>query len=464
MTTRLVGIAGPARGSIVPLDRREVVLGRDPSNGIVLADPTVSPRHCIIRRHGERVTAAGADTAAQVFVNGLPAGPLPRRLTAGDEISLGQSVFLFFEGEVDTVGHVLLVDDREPVRIVRELRREDVLLNDGARAMEWEHNLDLAALLKVGTAISAVHGLVALRAPLLDLLLDIVPADRVALVMLADASPDIESMSGCDRARGGEAHVHVSRPVLARALNSGVAALAADEPQERTSGIGSPAAPRETRGRMLVAPLIAFDRVLGALYADSDAGDLTERHLHLVMLVASMAAIALDNARNIDRLEQENRRLHAELDLEHDMIGDSKAMRALYQRVARVAATDSTVLISARRGRARRWWRARSTPDRDGRPAPSCASTAARSRTACIDSELFGHERGSFTGAEALRKGWFERADGGTLFLDEIGELPLRAGAAAAHPPGRQLRARRRQKPLHVDVRIVAATTATCAR
>ena len=76
-----------------------------------------------------------------------------------------------------------------------------------------------------------------------------------------------------------------------------------------------------------------------------------------------------------------------------------------------------------------------------------------------IDSELFGHERGSFTGAAAQRKGWFERADGGTLFLDEIGELPLAAQVRLLRilQDGRFERVGG-TRPLHVDVRIVAAT------
>ncbi len=469
MASRLVGIAGPARGSLIPLDHGEVVLGRDPSYGTALPDPTISSRHCIIRRHAGHFTIAGVDAASPVFVNGLPTGRSTRRLTSGDEISIGQSVFLLLQRDIDTVGHVVLVDETEPVEMRRELKREDLLLNDsrpGIDGPESETGRDLAPLLKIGTAISAVHGLVALQAPLLDLLLDIVPADRVALVLLADASPDIESMSGCDRVRGKKAHVPVSRPLLARALSDGVAVLASGGAHlsgahaVETAGSAESATQRDMRGRMVVAPLVTFDRVLGALYADADAGDrFTERHLHLVMLVASMAAIAFDNARNIERLEQENRGLHAELDLEHDMVGDSTAMRALYQRVGRVAATDSTALISGESGTGKELI-ARAihrNSQRAGRPfvAVNCAAIT----ESLLESEMFGHERGAFTGALAQKKGRFELADGGTLFLDEIGELPVPLQA-------KLLRALQEQefervggtRPVRVNVRLVAAT------
>ena len=129
-------------------------------------------------------------------------------------------------------------------------------------------------------------------------------------------------------------------------------------------------------------------------------------------------------------------------------------------RRARRAARRARCSSSARPARARRWSRARSTRARARAAGPFLRVNCGAIPPGLIDSELFGHERGSFTGALAERRGWFERADGGTLFLDEIGELPLDgAGAPAARAPGRHARARRRPpRRSTVDVRIVAAT------
>ncbi|HJS72636.1 MAG TPA: sigma-54 dependent transcriptional regulator, partial [Vicinamibacteria bacterium] len=129
-----------------------------------------------------------------------------------------------------------------------------------------------------------------------------------------------------------------------------------------------------------------------------------------------------------ERLEVENEYLQAEIDSEHhidEMVGTSPALERVRGQVRQVAGTDATVLILGETGTGKELVaRAvhRSSGRRD-RPLVKvdCASLPA----GLIESELFGHERGAFTGATALRRGRFEVASGGTLFLDEVGELPL---------------------------------------
>jgi transcriptional regulator with GAF, ATPase, and Fis domain len=146
-------------------------------------------------------------------------------------------------------------------------------------------------------------------------------------------------------------------------------------------------------------------------------------------------------------------------DLQETVVGAETGLRASMERIEIVAPSDVPVLLLGETGSGKEV-AARAIHARSRRAdGPFLRVNCGAIPSGLIDSELFGHERGSFTGAESQRKGWFERADGGTLFLDEVGELPLPAqvrllrilqdGSFERVGGGR---------PLHADVRIVAAT------
>jgi two-component system response regulator HydG len=127
--------------------------------------------------------------------------------------------------------------------------------------------------------------------------------------------------------------------------------------------------------------------------------------------------------REIERLELENRRLQAASNVDHDMVGDSPAIRGVYQFIAKVAPTESTVLIDGESGTGKELV-ARALHRNSRRAArPFVALNCAAIAETLLESEMFGHEKGSFTGAVAQKRGKLEVADGGTIFLDEIGEM-----------------------------------------
>jgi len=147
--------------------------------------------------------------------------------------------------------------------------------------------------------------------------------------------------------------------------------------------------------------------------------------LRLFNAIGSVAAVALENARRIQLLESENQRLLSEIDIDHDMIGESAKMKAVYQFIGRVAPTEATVLILGESGTGKEL-AARAIHRNSARAdKPFVAINCAALTETLLESEMFGHEKGSFTGAIAQKKGKIEVAAGGTLFLDEIGEMPL---------------------------------------
>jgi Nif-specific regulatory protein len=168
-----------------------------------------------------------------------------------------------------------------------------------------------------------------------------------------------------------------------------------------------------------------MDRTLGVVYLDTNDADVSfdEDHLQLVSAIAAITAVAIENARHIEWLESENQRLIADAGIEHNMVGESAAMRQVYQLIGRVAPTDSTVLILGESGTGKEL-AARAIYQNSKRAAkPFIAVNCAALTESLLESELFGHEKGAFTGALTQRQGRLEMADGGTLFLDEIGEL-----------------------------------------
>jgi len=159
------------------------------------------------------------------------------------------------------------------------------------------------------------------------------------------------------------------------------------------------------------------------------------------------------------RMAREIRSLRARVDDASSLIGDSAPMRTLRTAIARVAAVPSSVLVLGESGTGKELVARELHRLGPGSKAPFVAVNCAALPEQLVESELFGHERGAFTGADRLRRGAFENAAGGTLLLDEIGELPSAAQAKLLRVlEGRELTRVGGDRPLAVTARVVAAT------
>jgi len=180
--------------------------------------------------------------------------------------------------------------------------------------------------------------------------------------------------------------------------------------------------------------------------------------------IAGVASGALNKAIFLELLEAENRLLLAEINLDHNMIGESPRMQRLHRFIARVAPTDSTVMITGESGTGKELV-ARAIHRNSQRAAKRfMAVNCATLDEKLAESQLFGHERGAFTDAFAKRKGILEEASGGTVFLDEIGELPLAVQAKMLRAlQEREFQPLGSNQPIKVDIRIIAATNRNLA-
>jgi formate hydrogenlyase transcriptional activator len=217
-------------------------------------------------------------------------------------------------------------------------------------------------------------------------------------------------------------------------------------------------------------PLISRDRTLGVLaLARLEESAFSEGEIDFLSQVASQVAVAVENAaayREIselnDKLALEKLYLEGEIRSEmnfEEIVGESAALRRALQQVETVAPTDSTVLIYGETGTGKELI-ARAIHDRNSRRSNAFVKlNCAAIPTGLLESELFGHERGAFTGAVAQRVGRFELAHGGTMFLDEISEIPLELQPKLLRVlQEREFERLGSVRTLRTDARLIAAT------
>ncbi|MGA8343922.1 MAG: sigma 54-interacting transcriptional regulator [Candidatus Sulfotelmatobacter sp.] len=462
---RLEAVSGPLKGKLFLLTRDEVSIGRDPSNEISLLDSLVSRRHCVIRREGNAFRLQDLESRNNTFVSGVPVRE--RILVHGDQIRVGDSVLIFQGPSSESIpGHASLQLDATPVPGAATviLRKEDALYlqpsrPDGLPATAKTVR-DLNVLLDFSRTVNSVRGLAPLQEKVLEAVLAIVPADQAAILLTEDGASGFSSIVGRDRRLGPNQLIHASQTILNRVLEENLAVLSSDVQSDDAYRDAESLLQRRVHS-VLAVPLEVQGKVLGVMYLDasSPGARFDSDVLQLVTTLGNITALAIENARHLERLGGENRRLHEELNIHHSMIGESKAMHEVYEFVSRVAGRDSTVLISGESGTGKELV-ARAVHMNSGRAdKPFVAINCAAITETLLESELFGHERGAFTGAVSQKKGKLEVAEGGTVFLDEIGELavPMQAKLLRVLQE-REFERVGGTRPIKLDVRLIAAT------
>ncbi len=461
---RLVAISGPMAGGVFLIDEAEVCIGRAASNWLTIASPWVSRRHCLIRKEDGSFCIQDLESHNGIFVNDLPVQE--RHLAHGDQVRIGNSIFVFLvtEGEPAPPDNTVELTETDlETRTAVELRTtgDTLFLEPPATgALPARMLREVNALLKFSTKIHSIRGLEALERELLEMIAEIIPAERAAIFLLGEAPDQFSSIFGWDRRTGPLRAVQISRTIIRRVIDEGVAILSNNVAENQDFGAAESVIVSRINS-VLAVPLVAFQKVCGVIYLDSSDAKarFDEGHLRLFTAIGSIAAVALENARRIDVLETENQRLQAEIDIEHDMIGESARMKSIYQFIGRVAATDATVLILGESGTGKEL-AARAIHRNSARAEkPFVAINCAALTETLLESEMFGHEKGSFTGAIAQKRGKIEIASGGTLFLDEVGEMPLTMQAKLLRVlQEREFERVGGTRTIPADIRLIAAT------
>jgi transcriptional regulator with GAF, ATPase, and Fis domain len=414
------------------------------------------------------------------FVGGQPI-TAERPLAAGDVISIGLTELTVYEGEPPTDPNVTLAETdmlSDSVEMqawrasIRHRRARSQLLENLGEAAEQVPRVGRAAaeLCRLAFALGRADDLKAMAKLALDAALRGAGAGR-GIVLLPPRIGDV-SPGGRPSAPTGEALVamaSVPEPWPLGSTPAGVAAavIAADEALLASV---SPDATRshEDPSETISAPIRVRGAAVGVLHLEVLAHDRerTPEDLEFVMSVCDALGVAIDNVSAREALSSklattadENERLRRRLGEDAPMVVASPALQAIVGQLQRVATTKATVLIRGESGVGKELVARAIHEASDRRSGPFiCLNCAALSET-LLESELFGHEKGAFTGATERTIGKFEAAHKGTLMLDEIGEMSPSIQAKflrvlEGHPFERVGGSTRVQ----VDVRVVAAT------
>ncbi|MGE0130404.1 MAG: sigma 54-interacting transcriptional regulator [Blastocatellales bacterium] len=472
MNPKLIVIAGPSEGMAFAITEAEVSVGRELDNQICLPDLSVSRRHFSIKQDGGQCHLLDHGSLNATVVNGMPVKQ--HTLKSGDRIRVGDSVLLFLreaEQSLDVSNLVQFDDARLITRNTVLLRKDDAVNFERPSSAPSSAPLsrsarDLNALLKISLAINSFHRPEPMLEHLLQLIGSVIPADCGA-IMLTEHHGEAEEgvgefapVCGWRRKAGSTDPVQISRTVAERARNEGVAILSNDVIRDFDLTAAQSLAARNISA-LLAAPIIISDKVRGVIYLDSNDPSVKfdQDHLQLLRATAGLAGVAMENLRRVNRLEDENLRLRAEISIEHDMVGASPRMRDVYQFISKAAPTDATILIRGESGTGKEL-AARAIHLNSNRAAkPFMAINCAALTETLLESELFGHEKGAFTGAVAQKKGKLEAAQGGTVFLDELGEMALTLQSKLL----RVLQEHEFERvggvrPIKTDIRLIAAT------
>jgi transcriptional regulator with GAF, ATPase, and Fis domain len=430
-------------------DAPTVRVGRAPDNDVRIDSPRVSRHHCLLERDPQGVWAVDLSSSNGTLLNGAPISRA--RVASGDRLQVGRAVVLVEEAarpgrEQD------LSATRFSTRAEEDARERGSLRVFATLTRALVEQTELAPLLR----------------SVVDAALELVGGERGFLLLRGKGrGADAANAPGGMSVRVARSFDRTDIPVPSSRLSSGIAAgvLESGRPvlsvdagdDDRFSAMASV---EEMRLRsVLCVPVVLEDREEGVLYVDNrlQRAAFSEDDLDLVELLAGFAAVAIRNARLLAELRQQNDSLaasrsqiealnrqlgrkvrdrdtelavvRAELERErgrHDytsIVGASEGMRRVFDTLDRLIETELPVLIEGESGTGKELIARAVHFNGPRRGKPFVSVNCAALPDSLLESELFGHARGAFTGADRAKQGLFEQASGGTLFLDEIGDM-----------------------------------------
>jgi transcriptional regulator with GAF, ATPase, and Fis domain len=415
----------------VALVKRITSIGRDPENDVAVDDPRLPATALHIHFDGREYNVA-AHEGVDMIVNGRRRSAW--KLVAGDRIHVGTTELSF---------------DPAPRAIA-------------PRAPSALRGPAIETLVRFSERLLGATDLSRLLDELLDAVVEVTHADKGFLILVEDGELTVRGARNVARETIEDAVNRVSDSIVRRVLETRRPIVVADALHD-AEWAGSSSVVNLRLCSVMCAPLMQKGEVFGAIYVGNDnvVSLFDDRSLEVLTVFAAQASLLVQNGFLLESLRRENEALREAAATRQygELIGAGPSMREVYRRIDKVAATDISVLVSGETGTGKEVV-AREIHRRSARAeGPFIAVNCGAIPESLLESELFGHVKGAFTGAVATRVGRFQAAHGGTLFLDEIGEMPLALQVKLLRAlQDRTVTKVGDTRPETVDIRVVAAT------
>jgi len=427
------------RPQIFEVYKKITSIGRAGGNDVVVPEGGLADYHAQLVFDGKDFTLSEVDRKGELRINGKK--KRRGKILHGDQITVGEVdlQFSIFD-ETSTYDHGS--DDDEP-----SLESE---LSGLRKLHEFSERLMRSTSLEDQLAA------------LIDAIIEVTHAKKGFLILLHDGEPRVTVARNLRQQDLPDAVAHLSDSILQKVIQSRKPLIVSDALHD-TYFKSAESVMNLQLASVMCAPLIAQGQFLGILYVGNDdvRSLFEESSLDVLTIFAGQASLILQNALLLDQLKTDRDQLAEQLENNKfgDIIGSCTPLLDVFNKVEKVAATNINVLVTGETGTGKeliaREIHRRSPRVDDPFVVVNCGAIPEN----LMESELFGHVRGAFTGAVATRNGKFQAADGGTLFLDEIGEMPVALQV-------KLLRALQEKivmkvgdtKPEPVDIRVVAAT------
>jgi DNA-binding NtrC family response regulator len=439
--SNLLVVKGPNVGVRYPLGAQSFI-GRGVENTIQVLDPNVSRQHCEIAQRGLSHEVRDLESRNGVLVNGKIV--TRHTLLHNDELAIGSTVFLYDPDED-------LKDTRFSNKRVHFSSPTDetiVRVQGGAAPHEPtphpRSTKDRELLCRLGEVFSASSlPLPQVLEKILQSLLGIFRGPRGCILTWDAVLRSFVPLVTIADTETFEVSQNAIRSIL----------------EEKQAVLLAGASSSDGGAAVLAVPMLQDGQVRGLLYLEVSHGDDVLLHdVRLLQAVGTLTQLAIEHSQTLDALETEKARASR---TEPELLGRAPAFQRVMTLVQKVAATPSTVLITGETGTGKEMI-AREIHRLSGRSHyPFMAINCAAIPDSLIESELFGHERGAFTGADRLRRGLIETAHGGTLFLDEVGEMNVSAQTKLLRfLQDRVITRVGGRQSIEVELRVIAATNA----